>query len=315
MELFRAPRIQDRAWVQSLLDSDPVPLCDYNFSSLFCWSSAYRQDIARWKDRLLVRVVGSLGPGYLWPVGQGAVSDALAVLAQDAVSQGQPPRFYCLTGPMIQELEALCPSRFYVEPARNAFDYVYGVEQLADLPGKKLHAKRNHIHRFEERYPDWTFARLTPDLLPECREMEEQWFRQALERQDEAESRTLPMERSALSLALEHFSALGLDGGLIRAGGEVIAFTMGTRLTSAVFDVQYERARAEIQGAYAIINREFARLIRDTYPAVQWVDREDDMGQPGLRKAKLSYSPARLEEKFTAVCPSAALNPFINKIL
>ena len=98
---------------------------------------------------------------------------------------------------------------------------------------------------------------------------------------------------------------LGLEGGLIRVYGEVVAFTIGDRLSADTYDVHFEKAYGELQGAYAMINREFARWVREHHPEVKYLNREDDMGVPGLRKAKESYYPDLLVEKHTAILQKA----------
>ena len=108
-------------------------------------------------------------------------------------------------------------------------------------------------------------------------------------------------EHRALVLALENREALGLDGIVLRWQEEILGFTLGALLTENVFDVHFERARGDIQGAYPAVNRSFARYIREKYPQVRYLDREDDMGLPGLRKAKESYYPDYLEVNFSAV--------------
>ena len=217
-----------------------------------------------------------------------------------AASRGAPFRLVCLTPPQKEELEALFPGAFRFTADRNGFDYLYDIDRLSDLKGKKLHAKRNHIHRFEENNPDWVYEDITPDSLPECLEMDKEWYRRSMIREGLAEERDLGDEGRALRLAMENYEALGLEGGLIRVYGEVVAFTMGDRLSSDTFDVHFEKAYGELQGAYAAINREFARRVRQRHPEIRYLDREDDMGVEGLRKAKESYYPDLMVEKYSA---------------
>ena len=172
---------------------------------------------------------------------------------------------------------------------------------LAELGGKKLHAKRNHINRFVENNPTWTYEEITPATLPECLEMDKEWYRRSLQREGDAEERDLGDEGIALRTAMEHYEELGLEGGLIRVYGEVVAFTIGDRLSADTYDVHFEKAYGELQGAYAMINREFARWVRARHPEIRYLNREDDMGVEGLRKAKKSYYPDLMVEKHTAV--------------
>ena len=162
-------------------------------------------------------------------------------------------------------------------------------------------AKRNHINRFVENNPTWTYEEITPATLPECLEMDKEWYRRSLQREGDAEERDLGDEGIALRTAMEHYEELGLEGGLIRVYGEVVAFTIGDRLSADTYDVHFEKAYGELQGAYAMINREFARWVRARHPEIRYLNREDDMGVEGLRKAKQSYYPDLMVEKHTAV--------------
>ena len=107
-------------------------------------------------------------------------------------------------------------------------------------------------------------------------------------------------ETVAVIEALYHMDKLGLEGALIRADGNPVAFSLGGLITPQCFDVNFEKALGDIQGAYPVINREMARLIRARYPEVKWLNREDDLGLEGLRRAKLSYYPDILLTKYTA---------------
>ena len=130
--------------------------------------------------------------------------------------------------------------------------------------------------------------------------MDKEWYRRSMVREGLAEERDLGDEGRALRLSMEHYHALGLEGGLIRVYGEVVAFTMGDLLSSDTYDVHFEKAYGELQGAYAMINREFARRVRQRHPQVRYLNREDDMGVEGLRKAKESYYPDLMVEKYSA---------------
>lgn len=296
---FHRPEFEDRAWVQPLLCAEGSHGCEYNFANIYLWSRAWTQEIARLGDRLLVRIQGSLGLSYLYPAGSGPLCPAVDALARDAAAHGLPLTLVCVTREQRAALEESCPGRFAFEEDRGGFDYLYEIDRLADLPGKKLHAKRNHIHRFDEQFPDWLLEDITPANVPECVELERQWaaIRQEAEGED-AES--ISEETVAVIEALYHMDKLGLEGALIRADGSPIAFSLGGLITRSVFDVNFEKSFGDVQGAYPAINREMARLVRARHPEVKWLNREDDMGLDGLRKAKLSYYPDILLAKYTA---------------
>ena len=298
---FRQPVPGDKPWVDGLLARGNYRGCDYNFTNIFVWQRAYQVRLARREDFLAVRLWGRVGHSYLYPAGCGDVTGAVNALRADAASLGEPLRLVCLTPRQMAELEEFFPGRFLYTDDRDGYDYLYEIDRLADLEGKKLHAKRNHINRFVENNPSWTFEEITPASLDECLEMDREWYRRSLQREGEAEERDLGDEGIALRTAMEHYHTLGLEGGLIRVYGEVVAFTMGDMLSSDTYDVHFEKAYGELQGAYAMINREFARWVRQRHPEVKYLNREDDMGVPGLRKAKESYYPDRMVEKHTAL--------------
>ena len=297
---FRTPQPSDKAWVDALLAQADYRGCDYNFTNLFVWSRAYGQEIAQVNGFLVTHLCGRMGCSYMYPAGSGDLAAAIDILAREADERRQPLRLVCLTTRQMEELDRLMPGRFAYEADRDGFDYLYDIDRLADLTGKKLHAKRNHINRFMDNNPSWVYEEITPQTLPECLEMDKEWYRRSMAREGAAEERDLGDEGIALRTAMDHYHALGLEGGLIRVYGEVVAFTMGDRLNSDTYDVHFEKAYGELQGAYAMINREFARWVRAKHPDVRYLNREDDMGVEGLRKAKESYHPDRMVEKYAA---------------
>ena len=231
-------------------------------------------------------------------MGSGPLAPALDTAKADAADHGAPLTLICLTAEQKTQLEEEFHGRFTFQEDRDGFDYLYTVDKLADLAGKKLHAKRNHIHRFDEQFPDWLFEPIGPDNLAECVEMEAKWYAEQVEA-GRADA-NLGHERAAVNTALSHMEELGISGGLIRAGGQVVAFSLGSLTTADCYNVHFEKAYGEIQGAYAVINREMARWVRSTFPQVAYLNREDDMGLEGLRKAKLSYYPDILLKKYSA---------------
>lgn len=301
---FKDPVIADRAWVEELFHAAGNRGCEYSFATMFLWHSAYDQKVARFHDFVLERLSGAIGPSYLFPVGRGELKPVIEALEADAAERGEECKLICVTPEHIRQLEALWPGQFTYTTDRFGFDYLYEIDRLADLGGKKLHAKRNHIHRFEEAYPDWTAEEITAANLPECEAMDREWNRLYRNRDGEespGERETLRDESQALARAFRHYDELGLKGILIRAGGRVVAFTMGSRINEDTFDVHFEKAYSEIQGAYPIVNREFARWVREHIPGIRYLNREDDMGVEGLRKAKESYYPDQMVEKHSAI--------------
>lgn len=300
---FREPRIEDRAWVQDRFAVSGCRGSEYSFSNLFLWNQAFRQQIARMDGFVLTRLDGIKGQAYLFPAGDGPLEPALGALEEDAEARGERLRLLCVTQSQLEALERLRPGEYEVAPDRDGWDYLYDIDRMVELKGKKLQAKRNHINRFLDNNPDWLAEEIDEDNLVECAEMDLEWNRSY--RPDEQtvgqEERSLLNERHALSRAFAHYRALNLSGLLLRSGGRVVAFTIGSPINGDTFDIHFEKAYSQIQGAYPMIYREFARWLKGHRPGLRWINREDDMGLPGLRKAKLSYVPDQMVEKFTAV--------------
>ena len=289
---FSEPALEDRAWAAPLLRREGLALCDYSFPVLWCWREVYGFRLARLGDRLLISLRYPPGTAYLWPAGEGDPRPALAALRQDAARRGEPLRLMGLTEAHCRWLEATFPGRFSFWDLRAGANYLYDLDRLADLPGKHLHAKRNHIHRFETACPGYTCAPLTDGDRADCLALNAAWYEEALRRTDG--DPTLRGESEALAEALRHREALGLEGIVLRHEGRLLAFSLGALLTDTVFDVHFERAGEDVPGAYAAVNRAFAQAVRENHPGVRYLNREEDMGLAGLRQAKLSYHPDRL---------------------
>ena len=187
-------------------------------------------------------------------------------------------------------LEELYPGKFTIEYDRDVADYVYEVEKLINLSGKKYHGKKNHINKFKKLYPDWSYESITKDNVEECFQMALKW--RNANGCDEHEGKNAEMCVTLNSLRL--FEELNLRGGLLRANGEVVAFSIGEPVCDDTIVVHIEKAYADVQGAYPMINQQF--LIHEAAD-FKYVNREEDTGDEGLRKAKESYKPAFLQEK------------------
>ena len=265
--------------------------CEYSFTNLFLWG---RQRATFIDGYLVLFSHFDRRAVYPFPAGQGDVRPALAAIIQDARERGI---LCCITG-LSQEnmglLEQLYPGKFTFQCDRDSFDYVYNIDDLADLKGRKYQKKRNHVNKFRSLYPNWCTEEMTEAHLPRVREMTAQWF-DARQKMDPTGNYLL--EQRALERAFDHFEGLGLDGMVLLDGERIVAFTMASRLSEDTFDVHFEKALEDVEGAYAAINQAFAQHLRNKYPDIRYLDREDDLGLEGLRKAKLSYYPDHLKEK------------------
>ena len=256
--------------------------CEYSFVNLFLWG---RQTAAKLNDYLVLFSHFNGHSVYPFPVGRGDIRPVLDAIIADSRERGIPCRLTSLTQADMELLEAYYPGKFRFRCDRSDFDYVYNIDDLADLKGKKFQQKRNHLNRFAENYPDHRVELLDETNLGVAKNLIDHWF---YCKQLEGAGRDLQLEQVSLRRAFAHFDQLGLEGLILYAGGEPVAVTMGSRLSGDTFDVHFEKARDDIQGAYGAVNRAFARYLREKYPQVRYLNREDDLGLPGLRKAKLS---------------------------
>lgn len=268
--------------------------CEYSFVNLYLWG---RQRAAFVDGFLVLFSQFQRKSVYPFPIGQGDLKKVLDAIIHDARKRGLVCRFTSLTAADCATLEELYPGQFRFHPDREGCDYIYDINNLADLPGRKYQRKRNHVNRFRATHPDCRAVPIDAALLPTVQEMVEQWFQDRLEPDAQDEYH---MERVALRRAFDNWDALGLEGMALIEDGRVVAMTVGSMLGEKTFDVHFEKALGEIDGAYAAINQAFAAYLREKYPKLQYLNREDDLGIPGLRQAKLSYYPDHLVVKFWA---------------
>jgi len=229
----------------------------------------------------------------MMPVGEGDLKGVLEKMIEDAQNEGSKLRMLGVCKGMKQDLEDIMPGKFNIEPDRNYADYLYLRTDLATLSGKKYQPKRNHINKFRKSYDNYEYVSITPDLIGECLRLEAEWCKMNNCDQHDGTGN----ERQAIIYALEHFDELGLTGGLLRVDGQIVAFTFGRPINYDTFGVHVEKADTRIDGAYAMINYEFANHIPEEFT---YINREEDLGIEGLRKAKLSYQPVIILEKSMA---------------
>lgn len=284
--------LKDREWIEPLLEAGPRESLEYNFTTIFIWRSIYNFRAARVGGHLVL-CSDTKKPSFLYPCGSGDVGPVLDAILDWCREAGIPAVFHSVSPRARAELEALYPGQFVFTPMCAAADYIYEAESLRTLKGKKLSSKRNHINRFVEAHPDWKYEPITRENIDEVYRMNLEWC-SLVDCQNEP---SLREEACAVKQAFRHFFDLQLDGGLIRTAEGIVAFSMGDRLNEDTYLVHIEKAFASVQGAYPMINQQFVLHNCDGY---RFVDREDDAGDAGLRKAKLSYRPAQLAEKVLA---------------
>ena len=293
---FKEIELQDSTWMKPLFNDADMEGCHQKFATVFLWAKINDKRIARVNDYVVIKVMAnSEKPFYFYPAGVGDIKPVIELMREDAAKSGHEFVLDGVSPKNIIELDQAFPNSFKYKEVRDNFDYVYLLEKMISLSGKKLSAKRNHINNFKRNH-EWEFEPITKDNIDECWQMNKQWCLD----NDCNKSEELQEEACAVKVAFRNFFELELEGGLIRADGKIIAYTIGEVLNSDTYVIHVEKAFSEIQGAYAMINREFAELIKERHPHLVYVNREEDVGDPGLRKAKKSYYPEKMEEKYLA---------------
>ena len=291
---FQRLRISRKEEYDAILMASPERGCEYSFANLYLWGRqevAFLHGCAAFFAHFYGRSV------YPYPVGTGDRRAVLEAILEDAGKRGIPCRITGMTQADREELESWFPDRFYVRASRDSYDYVYSVNDLADLKGRKFQKKRNHFNRFRAEHPDYQVLPINNCNMPRVQRMVDEWYRTRMKEDPEGD---YLLENIAMARACQNFHGLGLEGIALADGDEILAVTMGSRLAPNIFDIHFEKAREDVEGAYNAVNCEFARYLREKYPEVEFLNREDDVGLEGLRKAKLSYNPHHMVEKYWA---------------
>ncbi len=287
--------------------------CDLSFANLISWRFLYNTQYAIVGDYLVFRFYAGHHLAYMTPIARPELQpdgtlhvdpsrelsiEVLKAIRDDSIAMGHPFLLMGVCSYMVEKIEAALPGTFDMKLSRDYSDYIYTREKLANLAGKHLQSKRNHINKFKKLYPGYVYKPLTPDLIPECLRLEQEWRRNQEEPGQSAttydESRV--EELRSMTRAFDRWERLQLTGGTIWVDGKLVAFTFGCPINHCTFDVCVEKADTSYEGAFTIINQEFVRHLPEQYT---YINREEDMGEEGLRKSKLSYKPDLLLEKYT----------------
>ena len=298
--------LSDRPKVNDMICASGCHGADYSFANLYIWRHAYNPRIYFCGSRLLVGMPD--WNVYAYPKGDGDVRPSIELLLEEAHERGEKLLIRGLTDKTLGEFLPLYGDRFEITEDRDNADYIYTAEKLCNLAGRKLSSKRNHIHKFEKN-GEWEFVPVAAHSChsrstdgcstdPIASLAEAEAF--VAEFYKEKNDPELADEAQAIEEMFEHYEALGFLGGLLYQKGEPVAFTAGTKLDDEVFDVHFEKALPGVEGAYTMVNREFARMVVEKLPGITHFNREEDMGLEGLRKAKESYHPDILLMKYFA---------------
>jgi len=291
---FKSVTLSDKPWVDSIVLSENSPSADYNFGNIYIWDKYFRQLITRFEDRMITKLRYEGKPAFVFPVGTGPLKPAVEAIREFCDFRGYPMVLRGITEIHREELEKEYPGSFEFEEDVSCADYVYDIDALSTYSGKDLHGKRNHCNRFEAEH-SWEFLPLTREIIPKCMDMLAVWTEENIGRLDES----IVHEHDAIVRAFAAYECLNLEGGVLMADGHIMGFTVGEVISRDTFNTHFEKAESNVNGAYTMVCRELARMVKRKHPEIKYINREDDMGIESLRISKKSYKPKFMVRKYT----------------
>lgn len=295
--IFKDIDIASRDLIKKYLSKVSYEACEYNFTTLFMWQHYYNTRYVH-KDDFVVIIGGEPGDEFsIMPLADRDNSlKAIEFISDYFKDNGLKFMLRAATSECVKFLEENYPGRFEFTPLRDSFDYVYDAEMLRTLTCKKCTKKRNHYNYFMRTYGDsYSFRRLGKEDFGKCMEILDSWNKSKLESSSTDEIDSINNENIAIRKLFDNYEKLDIKVFGVFINGSLEAFTIGDYINSDMALIHIEKADPTIRGLYTVINKLF---LEQEFPDVSLVNREEDLGIEGLRKAKLSYSPERFVEKF-----------------
>ncbi len=272
---------------------------EFSFTNLFMWRKSYDMKYVILDDMLVIMPKHADGPrSATFPIGyrnadgtERDIKPAIEQILDYFEKTGETPLIRLYDEKAVKKLTEAFPNKFIITEDRNSFDYVYSVEELTNLSGKRFHSKKNHINKFKKLYPDFKYEKITSASAKECISLLEKWLDNKNFENAEGE------EKEAVLELLNNWDMLDIVGGAIKVNDEMVAFSIGEPLCGETAVIHLEHADTKYEGAFAIMNQQF---LEHEWQNFVYVNREEDMGIPGMRKAKESYRPVFMVEKYVA---------------
>mgnify|MGYP005905646045 CR=1 FL=1 len=288
---FKSFHIEDKSMIDGFFKIHHYEQIDCTFNTLFLWQDAHN---TRWavKDDILFICAGEGKEHFFLPPFAHREEDfihGLQLIHEELEGEGKEFRLKSASPWVTEQIEKLFPGKYDFIEDRDNEEYVYRTADMISLPGKKLRMKKNHLNSFLRQYGDYQYESITPANMADAKEGIHEWFLRHGDIEEEEE---------AISRSFDYWEELGMKGALIRIYGKVEAFTSGDLVNERMAHIIFEKANPNIRGLYQAINRDF--LIHE-FGDTEFVNREEDLGLPGLREAKMGYNPDHLVEKFDVV--------------
>lgn len=279
IDLHDLPEIRAAASALNPEESELAP------ANLFIWQDTEIPYLTRLYGNICILIRCQEEEYFLRPLGDRRLSATLEACLRHSGRLSRLSHTLC---------REVCRSRAHAKPLQHQFDYLYLRRDLAEMKGSRYDGKRNHIRRFKERHPDWLFRPLTPDFAPEAHRLFQAWI-------TSKGNSTCPdpmaelRQRNALQRAFSHFSSLDLKGGGLWNQEELLGFIIGSPLNQSTVIVHFQYGHPDAGGVMPLLLQEAAK---STFSDCEYINLEQDIGIPGLRKSKLSLHPLRMIEKY-----------------
>jgi hypothetical protein len=288
---FRPIKIDDKNEFDRILKEKKYLSCEYCFSNFYIWKDVIHTECCITENVIHVRGRIKGETFYFMPIAkEGYMDKALEELLH---TENRSLLIKCATDRNMKEASEAVLSKFIRVEDFDINDYMYNSADLIELMGKKYHQKRNHVNKFKSLF-EYEFVELREEDTEACLELNELW----MESKDEL---TIEMNNESLAIrnALRNYKDLGLIGAMIKIEGKIAAFTIGEIVHEELSIVHFEKCDISYNGIFPAINQAFAEY---AFKNVKYINRQDDMGLPGLRKSKLSYHPVMMVEKYILKC-------------
>ncbi len=272
-----------------------IEASDMLFGNLYIWHFSRDISYAILNDCLVIKTKfpNEKYPFIFYPLGLGDRQKTIKDVMDYFLSNNMKFAIKSLEPYQKYELEKNMPNIFDISPNRDRFDYIYNVSDLINLNGRKLHSKKNHLNKFLNLYPNFVYERIDSSNAIDVFESYVEWFNKNPNITDGLRNEFVGIEST-----LRNFNLLDMKGGVIKIDNKIAAFTLGEQINSNSVVIHIEKANTFYEGIYQAINQQF---LCNEWNEMEFVNREEDLGIEGLRRAKMTYNPIRFVEKFEAV--------------
>jgi hypothetical protein len=284
---FKCIEIEDRDIIAGYARDFGLTSCEYSFANLYSWKDVHQRSWSLYHDRLLVLDITN--DNLFLPAGKSLGTRDLVYLSRELQGRGMSGNVTMVPEAFVESHPDLA-QHYRIEKQRHAADYIYAVEKLIALKGRKLQKKKNLISQFKRACPDYTVVPVAGKLITACRKLAQELLARNLKI-----SRSIREEHTALGRALTEFDRIGFEGLALLTAGKLAAFSIFSRLNDDMVDIHFEKSDPDFKGAAQVINYETAAHLAQ---CCRFFNREQDLGIEGLRQAKRSYDPERIESPY-----------------